>query len=120
MRAGSSVNVSGSISTKAALAPVNKMEFPVAANVNGEVITSSPGPMPADKLATCSAAVPEFTAIACLHPANSAKAFSNSATFGPCAIIPDFMTSMTALISSSPIIGLAIETLMSAIFSPNE
>ena len=76
--------------------------------------------MPADKLATCSAAVPEFTAIACLHPANSAKAFSNSATFGPCAIIPDFMTSMTALISSSPIIGLAIETLMSAIFSPNE
>ena len=34
---------------------------PIATNVNGTVITSSPGPMPAASSARCSALVPVFT-----------------------------------------------------------
>ena len=41
----------------------------VATNVNGTVITSSPGPIPAASSARCSALVPEFTAIASLAAA---------------------------------------------------
>ena len=117
---GSIVNVSSSISTKTGLAPVYKIELPVAAKVNGVVITSSPSPIPAASNATCNAEVPELVAIPYFAPTKSANSFSNSITLGPWAIIPDFITSTTALISSSSIIGLAIETLISAIFSPKE
>ena len=118
---GSSVKVSGSMSTNTGFAPVYKMELPVAANVNGVVITSSPSPIPAAKRATCNAEVPELVAIPYFAPTYFANSSSNSITLGPCAIIPDFITSITAFISSSSITGLAIETLISAIsFTYNE
>ena len=52
-----------SISAKTGLAPVYKIAFPDAINVNGVVITSSPSPIPQESSATCNAAVPELTAI---------------------------------------------------------
>ena len=64
-------------------APVYTIEFPLAMNVNGVVITSSPSPMPHASNAVCKAAVPEFTAIPYSAPTHSANFSSNSATFGP-------------------------------------
>src|SRR6266542_4362714 len=78
-------------------------------NVNGVVITSSPGPTPWASSAACRAVVPFDVATACLTPTNAAKARSNSATRGPCAITPDSSTRRTAACSSSPISGLEIE-----------
>ena len=55
---------SSRMSTKTGRAPVARIMLPVAWNVNGVVITSSPGPMPCASSATCSAAVPFATATA--------------------------------------------------------
>jgi len=85
----------------------------VATKVKSGTITSSPGPTPAANKAACNAAVPEFTAIACLTPINSANKRSNSLTLGPpsglpVVSLPDLSTSSTADISSSLIMGLLI------------
>ena len=60
-----------------------KIEFPLAINVNGVVITSSPSPTPHESKATCNAAVPELTAIPYFAPTHSANFCSNSSTLGP-------------------------------------
>ena len=77
-------------------------------NVNGVVITSSPGPMPFANMAKCPEVVPLFVAIAYFTPHILANSSSNLATSGPWAIIPDCMTLSTASLSSGPIWGFAI------------
>ena len=59
------------------------MEFDVAANVNGVVITSSPGFTPAASNAVCNAVVPELVAIECFVSTNFENYFWNWSTFGP-------------------------------------
>src|ERR1039457_6083277 len=54
-----------------------------ATKVNGVVITSSPGPIPAASNARCNALVPEFTPTASAAPQYPANSFSNAATSGP-------------------------------------
>ena len=69
----------------------------------GVVITASPAPTPADKHATCKAAVPLAIATAYLSPVISQSFFSSSNVLGPVVIKSLFRTSETALISSSSI-----------------
>src|SRR4030042_4958877 len=80
--------------------------FTVAHKVIAVVITSSPGPTPADKQDKWSPAVPEFTAKAYLVPLNFLNSSSNKATLGPVPIQPDLKVDKTSLISSSSIRGL--------------
>ena len=53
------------MSAKTGMPPRYSTALAEAAKVSGEVMTSSPGPIPAAKTAAWSAAVPEFTATAC-------------------------------------------------------
>ena len=53
---------SGRTSQKTGAAPVCSITFAVAGHVIGDVITSSPGPMPSARSARCIALVPELTA----------------------------------------------------------
>jgi hypothetical protein len=82
----------------------------VAQKVSGVVTTSSPGPIPAASIDRCSAAVQEFTAMACGTPMYAAKARSNSPTRGPVDSHPDCRTATTASISCWPIDGGAKPT----------
>src|SRR5262245_50853170 len=52
-------------------------------NVSEEVAISSPGSTPIRRIATCSAAVPDAHATACLLPTYSANSFSKRSTNGP-------------------------------------
>src|ERR671912_2395397 len=79
--------------------------FAVAQNVSGVVTTSSPGPTPAASSERCSAAVHEFTAIACSAPVYSANDASKRCTRGPVDSHPDSSASTTSAISSGPIDG---------------
>ena len=65
--------VSGSMSTKTGVAPVERIAFAVAANVWQTVITSSPGSRPIPAKIAIRASVPLPIAIACLTPTNSAQ-----------------------------------------------
>ena len=77
------MNVFGSISAYTGVASEYKIEFEVAANVNGVVITSSPLSTPAATSAVCNAVVPELVAIPYFASEYSANFFSNSSTLGP-------------------------------------
>ena len=57
--AGSRLNVSGSMSAKTGVAPTRWIELAVAKNVNGLVITSSPGPTSSAISARIRASVPD-------------------------------------------------------------
>ena len=57
--AASSKQVSGSISTNTGVAPARTIISAVAANVNGVVMTSSPGPIPMAIKGISNASVPE-------------------------------------------------------------
>ena len=78
-------------------------------------MTSSPSPIPCANKAMWRAAVPELTATAYLVPMNLAKASSNSSTLLPWARMPDLNTAVTALISSSPMTGLAMGIIVSSL-----
>src|SRR5437870_10023075 len=80
---GSRLNVVSSISTNTGFAPTYEIAQLVATNVNGVVITSSPGPTLSSSIARCSAEVPVLTAMQCSAPTNRANSFSNCATSGP-------------------------------------
>src|SRR5689334_61488 len=110
--AGSMLSVSGSMSTKTGVAPTSRMVLPVAAKLNGVVITSSPAPMPCANSATCSAAVPDETATASDTPHSSAKRRSNSSTCLPWANCPDASTFATASCSSGLICGWDIAVIL--------
>src|SRR3989338_2430321 len=88
--------------------PEKSMELAEAIKVNGVVIISSPGFNPRARTAACSAVVPFDAVIVCLDLLYSENFSSNSFTFGPEARMPDLRTDSTDLISSSPIMGLAI------------
>src|SRR5690349_18533779 len=102
------LNVSSSMSTRTGVAPTYRIALMVAANVNGVVMTSSPGPMPLASSAMCNAVVPEETAMACLILNASEKACSNLAVRGPMASMPESRTSITADFSASLILGFEI------------
>src|SRR6266511_1226007 len=103
--AGSMQYVSFSMSTNTGRAPTNSAAFAEATNVNGEVMISSPSPIPCPSMVRCRAAVPELTATACLTPHQAANSRSNDSTTGPCASWPLSRTSSTACFSSGPICG---------------
>ena len=65
---GSMLQVSGSTSTNTGVAPSSTIISAVATNVNGVVMTSSPGPMPSAISAISSASVPEPTLTQWLAP----------------------------------------------------
>ncbi len=81
--AGSILYVRGSMSTKTGVAPTMPMASVVATNVNGVVMTSSPGPMSSARSARCSASVPEFRPTPCEPPTYAATSPSSAFTFGP-------------------------------------
>jgi hypothetical protein len=82
-------------------APARTIVAAVAAKVSEGRITSSPGWRSSSVRPSCSAAVPEATAIAARAPTKSANARSNSATRGPCDSHPPRYTDATACTSSS-------------------
>ena len=67
-RAGERLKVSRSMSQKSGRAPSRAIVPAVAKKVKGEVITSSPGPMPSAISASSSASVPEETPMPCSQP----------------------------------------------------
>ncbi len=82
-RAGSIVCVSARTSTNTGRAPTSRIASPVAMKVFATVTTSSPGPIPCARSASCSASVPFATAQACVVPQKAANSRSSSATSGP-------------------------------------
>jgi hypothetical protein len=80
---GLRVSESGSTSTSTGVAPVYVITATEATKVNGTVMTSSPGPMPAATSARCSAAVPELTPTPWAAPEYAANSRSNAATSSP-------------------------------------
>ena len=65
------------------VAPVYATAFAVAANVNDETSTSSPGPTSWHSNARWSAAVPLDIATVPGHPVNAARSASNASSSGP-------------------------------------
>ncbi len=62
--AGSRFSVRGSMSAKTGTPPSYMKQFALAANEYGDVMTSSPGPIPAEMQSRCRPVVPEETAAA--------------------------------------------------------
>src|SRR5437763_1700031 len=111
MSAGSMLYVRASMSANTTVAPVYRIAFAEAMNVNDGTMTSSPGPTPAVASARCRPVVQEVVAIPCFAPTYDATAFSNSATFGPWVTHPLLIASYGARASSSPSDGFVIGTL---------
>src|SRR5687768_9948829 len=98
------------MSANTGVAPVWMTTLAVAQNVKGVVTTSSPAPTCDASSERCSAAVHEFTAMACVAPVYSANARSNAATRGPVESHPDSSALTTLAIASAPIAGGASGT----------
>jgi hypothetical protein len=81
--AGERLNVSGSMSQNVGRAPVRAMVPAVAKNVNGVVMTSSPGPISRAMSATSNASVPEETPMPYRHWQYAATLASSSRVAGP-------------------------------------
>jgi hypothetical protein len=79
----SMLQVSGWISTNTGVAPASTIISAVAANVNGVVMTSSPGRMSKAISAISSASVPLATVTQCRAPVQASSRCSNSRTSGP-------------------------------------
>ena len=82
-------------------------QFAEAANESVDVITSSPGSIPAIRQSRWSPAVPLETAAAYGAPTRSATRRSNSSIVGPSDSRPERRTSSTSSSSRSPIHGFA-------------
>ena len=102
---GSMFMLRGSTSARTGVAPAWMMALTEAQKVNGVVMTSSPGLIPAARMLRCKAAVQELTATACSASLYAAKRRSNSATRGPVPIQPLRRQDTTSSISSSVIRG---------------
>ena len=72
-----------------------------------QVITSSPGPMPASCSATSTAAVADVSTRTGRPPQNADSAASKRSTQAPLVMWPERSTSATAAIVASSISGLA-------------
>ena len=77
---GSTLSVSGSMSSNRTAAPTYRAQFALATNDSVEVATTSPGPSWAAAQAACNAAVPFENATAYSASTRPANASSNSAT----------------------------------------
>src|SRR5205807_10215349 len=108
--AGSTLKVRGSMSANTTVAPVYRIAFADAMNVNDGTMTSSPGPTSIEASARCKPVVQEVVAMPCFAPTYAATAFSNSATFGPWVTQPLLIDSYGARASSSPSDGFVIGT----------
>ena len=71
------------MSANTTVAPVYRIAFADAMNVNDGTMTSSPGPTSIEASARCKPVVQEVVAMPCLAPTYAATAFSKSATLGP-------------------------------------
>src|SRR5215471_3341737 len=80
---GSMFKVSGSTSAKTGRAPARTMELALAKKLKGEVITSSPGEIPAAINASHNASVPEAQPIASLVAQREANSRSKATTSSP-------------------------------------
>src|SRR3954464_8985131 len=80
-------------------------QFALAAKEYGDVITSSPGAIPAPMHSRCSPAVPDETAAAYGTPSFAAKASSKRSIIGPSESLPERSTSRTSSSSRSSTYG---------------
>src|SRR5271157_4395862 len=101
INAGLMLKVTGSMSTKTGFAPTRAMEPAVAMKLKGDVMTSSPGPMPAAIKERTRASVPEAQPMANLAPSFAASSSSRSFTSGPRMKYWLSKTRVTAAITSS-------------------
>jgi hypothetical protein len=86
--AGSMLYERRSTSTNTGFAPISAIISAVAKNVNGTVITSSPGFTSRAMSAISSASVPLATPMQCFAPTYSASRCSSSVTSGPITYCP--------------------------------
>ena len=93
-------------------------QFALAANEYGDVITSSPGPMPAATQSRCSPVVPDETAAAYGAPTRSASSSSKRSIVGPSESRPERSTSSTSSSSRSPRYGPESGTDSTSCFTP--
>src|SRR3954471_3248331 len=98
---GSRLSVRGSTSANTGTPPSYMKQLALAANEYGDVITSSPAPIPAEMQSRCSPAVPEETAAAYGTPTHSASASSKRSIIGPSDNRPERSTSRTSSSSRS-------------------
>ena len=92
----------GSTSAKTAVAPRAAIALAVETQLNGVVMTSSPGPTSQAIMASSKPAVALVTARPRVVPHRAANVSSNCLTFGPQEGADDLSTSSSAAISSSP------------------
>jgi hypothetical protein len=104
-RSRSMLRVRGSTSTNTGRAPTSSTTFAVATQDSGVVITSSPGPTPARRRPTSSAAVPEQRVRTTRPPQWRESAASKAFTCGPEVIQPERRTSATPAIVASSMDG---------------
>ncbi|TXT21923.1 MAG: hypothetical protein FD138_3921 [Planctomycetota bacterium] len=97
---GSTLNVTGSMSTNTGFAPSRQIELAVAKNVNGLVMTSSPGPTPSAIRARISASVPDAQPIAERESQYFAISVSSSVTSSPRMNFCSASTRPTAAVTS--------------------
>ena len=99
------LRVRGSTSTNTGRAPTSSTTLAVATQDSGVVITSCPGPTPARRRPTSSAAVPEQNARTGRPPQWRESAASKARTCGPEVIQPERSTSATPAMVASSIDG---------------
>ena len=104
-RSRSRLRVRACTSTNTGVAPTASATFALATQLSGDVITSSPGPMPQTRSASSNAAVPELTSLTGRPPKRADKAASNCWHLGPVVIQPERSTAATSLIVASSIEG---------------
>ena len=96
MLAGSRQKLSGRMSANTGVAPTISMVSAEAKNVNGVVMTSSPGPMPSARSDKYNESVPLATPMACFTPTYPANSFSNACMCGPSTKLPRLPVSRIA------------------------
>src|SRR5665213_1318202 len=88
------------MSTNTGFAPACTIAPAVAKNVNGTVMTSSPGPIPSASSASSSASEPDAHPMACRTPQYSAALASNALTSSPRMKYCESITRSTAAVIS--------------------
>src|SRR5215831_19089425 len=98
-------SVRGSTSVNTGVAPTWTITLAVAGKVMGEVMTSSPGPMPRATRPRCMAAVQEVTPRARRASRKRANSCSKRWVLGPVVSQPERRVSTTSASSSGPMLG---------------
>ena len=108
----SMLQVSGSMSTHTGTPPSSTMVSAVAANVNGVVMTSSPGFRSSAIIAMSSASVPLDTVTQCFAPVCAASAASSSLDLGAhdvLAVIQHLLHAHRDLVAQRGVLGLEVD-----------